>query len=452
VITARLLAFGDALRKNGVRAAEQEVLDAFRALSVVDDAFVERERLLAILAATLAKSPAEEDTLARLFALHFDVPIDEAATISIADLLRQRGLDADEIDQVLENVDDELLQALLAGDAGRVAELVRAALEESDLEGLQSQLQIAYFTSRVMQRLGAQGLEERMMLARGRGGGGDVVNAAQWEVSERLRRAVRRAVEQELDKRTLTKPTRDKALLERDLRAVDASEVAELRRLVRRLAEKLRERLVVRRRRARRGRVDVRRMLRRSVATDAIPMRIELAKKKREKPEVIVLCDVSDSVRQASLFMLELTAAIGDVLKRVRSFVFVDRVAEVSALFEDVDAAIAGILAGDVMAVGANSDYGKALRAFYDEVGPSLTRKTTVVILGDGRSNYRPAEEWILGEMKRRSRRLLWLCPEDRPTWGYGDSEMTRYARHADAIFVVRSASDLARAIDRIAR
>ena len=115
------------------------------------------------------------------------------------------------------------------------------------------------------------------------------------------------------------------------------------------------------------------------------------------------------------------------------------------------DAAIAAILAGDVVPVSHNSDYGRALRELFAIVGASVTRRTTVVILGDGRSNYRPPEDWVLAELRRRARRVLWLAPEDRGTWGYGDSEMPRFARHADAILVVRSATDLARALDRIA-
>ncbi|HEY4223887.1 MAG TPA: hypothetical protein VGO62_21175, partial [Myxococcota bacterium] len=206
MIAARLLSFCEALRKNGVRAAEQEVLDAFRALELLHaDAFVERERLRDVLACTLAKSAAEEETLTRVFALHFDLVGGDASPL--AELLRARGLDDDAIAQLIaEAGDDELTRALIHGDASRVGELVRAAVDDSDLDGLQSSLQIAYFTARVLGRLGVVGA-----------GGG----ALGFELSERLRRAVRRAVEQELDKRTVQKPQRMGALLDRDLRALD---------------------------------------------------------------------------------------------------------------------------------------------------------------------------------------------------------------------------------------
>ncbi len=457
----RILGFCEALRKNGVRAAEQEVIDCFRALALDADGdmLAGREQALAVFAATLAKSTAEEEILERVFALHFGFALDAAAGKPLAALLRERGLGEEDIAAVLRELEGaDLVGALAAGDAARLTELVREALEESDLSGLQSPLQIAYFTSRVLTRLGHTGVEERLMRARAALLPGDAARdralaSAAWELQERLRRTARRAVELEHDKRTVARPARKGSLLDRDLRAVRAEEVEELRALVRRLAEKLKARLVIRRRRSRRGRLDIRRILRASVATDAVPMRVHLQRKRPERPDVILLCDVSDSVRQASLFMLELVGAVSDVLRRARSFVFVDRIGEVTSLFASrAGDPVEAILGGDVVPVGANSDYGRAFRAFWDACGGQLTRKTTVVILGDGRSNYRPPEDWILGEVRRRSRRVLWLSPEDRGTWGFGDSEMVRYARHADAIFVVRSASDLARAIDRIAR
>jgi uncharacterized protein len=482
MIAARLLAFAAALRRNGVRAGGAEVIDALRAVRDLGaEAFADKEILRAALSCTLAKSPGDEETLARVFDLHFGFGLEAQEAPPLAELLRARGLSEGDIDELLralaagaegsEDAAEAALAALLAGDAARLTEVVRAALEDSDLEGLQSPLQVAYFTSRLLQRMGQGALEARLLRGRAavrrkraeleEGTPADrAVASVLWEVSERLRRTARRAVELELEKRTLAKPARTGSLLERDLRAVDAEELEALRALVRRLAEKLKTRLLARRRRARRGRIDPRRTLRRSVATDAIPMRVVLERRRPARPEVLILCDVSDSVRQTSLFMLELVSAVSDVLRRARSFVFVDRIGEVTALFPQAgaasgrtpDQAIERILGGEVIPVSANSDYGRALRQLWDLHGSAITRKTTVVILGDGRSNYRPPEDWVLAEIRRRARRVLWLSPEERALWGFGDSEMPRFARHADAIHVVRTAADLARAIDRIAR
>ena len=463
MIAARLLGFVEALRKNGVRASEGEVIDAFHALAIVD--LADRAIVKGALSSTLAKSEADEEIFERVFSLQFDREHDEQRTPPLAELLRERGMSEEDIEALLSAIgsDDAVLAALLAGDAERLSEAVRTTVDDADLEGLQSSLQIAYFTQRLMQRLGLGALESRFAQARAllrtRDGLTDealdrAAAGAQWELLERLRRTARRAVERELEKRTVAKPRRSGGLLDRDLRAVDPAELEELRALVRRLAEKLKARLIARRRRAGRGRIDARRTLRRSIGTDAIPFRVELTRRRPARPELVVLCDISDSVRQTSLFMLELIAAISEVLRRSRSFVFVDRVAEVTELFQGrrAEDPVARILAGDVIPVGASSDYGKSLRAFWDAHGQSLSRRTTVVILGDGRGNYRSPEEWVLAEIRRRSRRLLWLSPEERGTWGFGDSEMPRYARHCDAIHVVRTAADLSRAVDRVTR
>jgi hypothetical protein len=471
MIAARLLAFVDALRKNGVRVGGGEVLDALRATAVLGpEAFQDREALRATLSCTLAKSAGDEETLARVFDLHFGFGLGTPDAPDVRELLRERGVDDGLIETLLEQLgddDDALLAALLAGDAERLTELVREGLDDADLEGLQTPLQVSYFTQRLLARIGQGGLEGRGNRARAAiARRGELTEDADralgsilWEMQERLRRTARRAIEVELEKRTVARPARQGALLDRDLRAVDADELEEMRALVRRLAEKLKTRLIMRRRRSRRGRVDARRTLRRSVATDAVPMKVELLRRRPARPEVVILCDVSDSVRQTSLFMLELVAAISDVLRRSRSFVFVDRISEVTSLFQgaagragQADNAVSAILAGDVVPVGTNSDYGRALRGFWDRFAGAVNRRTTVVILGDGRSNYRPPEDWVLAELRRRARRVLWLSPEDRGTWGFGDSEMPRFARHADAIHVVRSIRDLGRAIDRIAR
>jgi uncharacterized protein with von Willebrand factor type A (vWA) domain len=466
-VLPRLHGFVEALRKSGVRAATADELDCVRALAMVD-AFASREHLRALLSCTLAKSVAEEETLARVFDLTFGFALPGApAFLSLEDLLAQRGIAADraeDLARALEGeLDDALVAALLAGDDERVTELLREALEDTDLDGLQSPLQVQYFTGRVLARLGADALDRLSRTVRMRAGAERddalsdedlrALEGALADDESALRRLARRAVEVELEKRTAARAQRSRNLLDRDLATLSPKELEEMRALVRQLAHKLKARMVRHRKRTRRGRLDVRHTLRASTATDGVPMRVRLVHKRPKRPDLVVLCDVSDSVRRASVFMLELVAALGDVMQRMKAFVFVDKLVDVTPLLRAPPGVLTSeILEGRAVNLSANSDYGTTLRALWAGHRGEMSRRTTLVILGDGRTNYRPPEDALLADLKRRVRRVLWLSPEERGTWGFGDSEMLRYSRHADAISGLRSARDLAAAIDRLVR
>jgi uncharacterized protein with von Willebrand factor type A (vWA) domain len=457
-----LLALVEDLRRNGVRVSQDESSDAARAWKALGDlAVVERATLEAVLATTLVKRAEDAEVFRRLFALHFHFgdggpPVLAA---SMVDKLVERGLsraDAEAIVAALAQEAGSAGQGLALGDEELVRAALHAALERTDLAGLQTSLQIGYFTQRLFMQTGGHDLE-RVMASTLQGLDDDAERIAAGvfqEGLEQLRRLARRAVEREHQKKNLARGDRlrERALLEQRFGQLRSEDLARMRILVKQLAWRLKERMQVRRKRARQGRIDVRRTLRASVAFDGMPMRVRWQKKRRERPDVVVLCDVSDSVRSASLFMLELVHALAELFRRVRCFVFVDALGEVTELFRtsSPEEAVDRVLAGDVVNVSTNSDYGRALRQFHDEHLSALTRRTTIVVLGDGRSNYRPAEAWTLGEMRRRAKRTLWLCPEERGTWGFGDSEMITYARQVDVVEVVRNLHELSRTIDRL--
>ena len=218
-----------------------------------------------------------------------------------------------------------------------------------------------------------------------------------------------------------------------------------MRRAVLRLAERLRGRERVRRKRARRGRIDARRTLRASLATGGVPFRPARRARRRDKPKIMVLCDVSESVRTASRFMLELVYAVQDLFAGTRSFVFVSDLGETTELFErrTPDAALGAIASGRVVSGADNSNYGRALRAFEATHGRGIDRRTTVVILGDGRTNYHEDEAAIVRRLRERARAVLWICPEGQGGWGSGDSAMPRYAAAATKVLVARTAREL---------
>jgi uncharacterized protein with von Willebrand factor type A (vWA) domain len=168
---------------------------------------------------------------------------------------------------------------------------------------------------------------------------------------------------------------------------------------------------------------------------------------------VVVLCDISDSVLNASRFMLQFVYSVQDLYSKVRSFVFVSDIGEVTRLFEEneLHRAIEMSLRGDVIDVYSHSNFGRAFELFHRDHWAAVTPKTTFLIIGDGRNNYNRASEWVLKEIRQKAKQLIWLNPESRMTWGYGDSEMPRYAPHCDVVEECRNIQQLYQVIDRIA-
>jgi uncharacterized protein with von Willebrand factor type A (vWA) domain len=230
--------------------------------------------------------------------------------------------------------------------------------------------------------------------------------------------------------------------------ALSDAEIEEVRRAVRRFAERLRGGARVRARRALRGRIDPHRTLRRALRTGGVPFAPARKQRRRDRPKLVLLCDVSDSVRAAACFLLEFTYAAQELFERARSFVFVSDLGETTQLFErePVRVAIARAWGGGVVGAGDNSNYGRVLRSFEDRHLGELDRRTTVVILGDGRTNYHDAAAPVLDRIRERSRALLWLCPEPRGQWSQGDSAMASYAPKCTAVYEVRNAADLEQA------
>jgi uncharacterized protein len=462
-LLGRLLGFVDALRENGVRVAQQESLDAMAALSLLGGEGLEaREALAAALRATLIKRSDDDEVFERVFRLHFGLPApgDRGLEQALEAALQARGLDPNKAAALAARAraeaQGELAEALLAGDYGSLAALVRAALDDTQTEGLRTPLQLGYFTHRLLTRLGVDELEGACQRATGGAGSAAEQRALGGALDERLlglRRLAQQVMRAEYDKRHGRADRTSGRLEDRPFSRLDDADMARMRALVLRLAERLKAKAKRREQRRRRGRLDVRRTVRASLATDGVPLGVELTRRRKDRPEVVVLCDVSDSVRSASLFMLQLVYSLSELFRGVRSFVFVDHLVEVTKLFgEDSRSdAVAAVQRGEVISVHSNSDYGRSLREYAALHLDSVTRRSTVLILGDGRTNYRPDEAWVVFELRRRAKAVLWLCPEPRGTWGFGDSRMPQYDLACTSTFEVSTLAQLAKAIDRLA-
>ena len=461
---------GRLLRQNGIPVSVAEVMDAARAADAVG--LSDPGRLREALAACMVKRAPDRALFDEIFDLAF-LRGGGAASAQLApleELLRRAGLDAAAAAALAAALSGELAalspigrMALGMGAAGLVP-LLRQAAEQAALGRMVSPLQTGFFTQRLLEALGlaAAEIELDALLARlgqlGRlppdqeAGFTGLVRGLVRENVQRLRQAVREHVAREARRHNLAAMERAaaRALSHKPLASLSEKEVEELRGEVERLARLLRARIHLVPRAPRRGRLDLRRTLRRSLATFGVPFEIRRRERRPRRPRLVVLCDISDSVRNVSRFLLELVYALQTQFDRVSSFAFVAELGELTRLFRTnkVDRAISLAYAGAVVNVFANSNYGRVLAAFAARHLGLISRRTTVLIIGDGRNNYHPSRADALAAVARRARQVLWLNPEPPPAWGFGDSAMREYAPLCDRVAVAHDLDSLRTVID----
>jgi uncharacterized protein with von Willebrand factor type A (vWA) domain len=460
---ARLIELAGILRQNGLRVSPAELTDAAAALAVTG--MEDRETVRGALAATLVKSARDHAIFDEVFDLYFSAAgraLDALEGSLLARIEEEGLLSGDELEMILFELRrlaaSPLARALIEGDSGQLTKLLRGAALQLDLGGLQTPMQTGFYARRMLSGAGLSQAEMdvKALEAALRERGLDPARLAivSSRIAERLRAleaAARRMMDVEVRQR-VPRRNRGGSLEDRPFNALSREEIERTAVAVRRLAEKLKSRLVRRQRSRRKGSLSVRRTLRRNLGWGGVPARLVFRRRRPERPDVVVLCDVSDSVRNVSRLMLLFVHTLQSLFQRVRSFAFVSDLGEITELLRGVDAAGAVDLnvAGEVINLHANSNYGRALALFARNHLGSITRRTTVLVIGDGRSNYHPPEAWALRDIQRKARRVIWICPEDEPAWSLGDSEMPLYSRSVGRVVVVQTLSDLEAAAERI--
>jgi uncharacterized protein len=343
------------------------------------------------------------------------------------------------------------LRALLAGGTD-LDHLLASERVKKHLARLNGPLQKGFFTHQLIEELGIsrartaldflkEGLTETLDPRRAE----ELVRALVREL-ERSEKRVRERVEKHVAAAVAAEETWD-GPMSMPFALLGGNEIDEVRRGVRKLAERLRGAARVKTRHLRKGRVDPARTMRKSLATGGIPFRVVRRDERRDRPRLMVLCDISDSVRQASRFMLEFVYAVQELFDRTRSFVFVSDIAEVTRIFDErglTDSVLEAALSS--VDTAHNSYYARAFLHFEQQFMSAIDRRTTVVILGDGRTNYQATGADVVTEMRARAHSVLWLCPEPRSRWGTGDSAMPAFAAEVTQALVVASGADLERA------
>jgi uncharacterized protein len=429
-LAARILEFGEELRSEGVAVGTSELLDGFSVLGEIDwtDPIDFREAL----AATLAKS--QEDR--RIFELVFERFFFRAAELAaVREGVREDGgIDSDEVNAELdmETLRQLIAQALRDGEEGRMRDLARLAIAAFGRQGEGSGV-IGVDVQRIRRQLGLRSEPQPDLPSedpRHEGLPRDAIR----RFEQILRRELERA---QIERTEQLPPARPLNELDRALPSGPLQDLAAVHRVVAQLKRRLKTQGQEARGRKRRAHVDMRKTMRASLEYGGVPVNIKLKPVRPRRPEIFVLCDVSTSVTSASVFFLSVMHALHDSFRKMRSFVFIERISEVTEVFakERDFKAVSEAIGRDagVADISGYTDYGRVWREFRDQVEDELHPRATVIVLGDARTNGRDPAAPIFGSITEKAGRTFWLNPEPRLYWNYGDSVIAAYEQYCEA-------------------
>ena len=463
----RIIEFAGVLRRNGIRVSLSENMDAFRALELIGigDPLLFRNALRT----TLVKRAGDLKPFDELFDFYF-LGIGQALDALDRRIMEELGLTPEQFQDMLDQIQrllkemegdlSELSKALLGNNRGELERLLREAMQQEIENGTPDSFRFTPYTrmaARLQLDRTQSEIERFKAMLQMLGETGEDLQKVMRYLDERMRdlnRLLREIIQQEQRKKGFEPrdSSQRSSLADKSFAFYTEDDIRRMNDAVARLAQRLKNRLSVRRKKATRGRFDVKKTLRKNLQYGGVPFNIQLDRRKKTKPQVMVLCDISDSVLNASRFMLQFVYSIQDLYTKVRSFVFVAEIGEVTKLFEenDIQTAVEAALKGDVIDVFSHSNFGRAFEQFYKNFFAAVNGKTTVLIIGDGRNNYNRPNDWVLREIQQKAKQLIWLNPESRMTWGIGDSEMPRYVPYCHVAEECRSMNQLYKIVDLI--
>ena len=435
-LAARLIEFSEELRAEGVNSGTSQLLDAFAVLAEIP--WTKPEDFREALAATLAKS--QEDR--RVFELVFErffFRAAEAAAIreGVRESTEEEGAGRDgedtpggELD--LDELRRQIAAALQAGEESLLRDLARLAIATFGRQGQGSGV-IGVDVQRIRRALGLRAEPQRELPA-----GDPRREGVPRDALRRFEALMRRELERgQIERSAKLPPSRPLNELDRALPSGPLQDLAAVHRVVAQLKRRLKTQGQEQRGHARHAHVDVRRTMRASLQTGGVPVDLRFKPVRPRRPEIYVLCDVSTSVTSASVFFLSVLHALHDSFRKMRSFVFIERISEVTGVFdrERDFRAVSEAIARDagVADISGYTDYGRVWSEFRTLVEDDLHPRATVIVLGDARTNGRDPRADIFGQIAARAGRTFWLNPEPRLYWNYGDSVIATYEQHCQA-------------------
>lgn len=472
-----LQGFVHELRAAGLPVSMTENLDAMRAVEHLD--LRDRATFKAALGATLVKHHHHRKAFETVFDVYFSLFAPGTAGEDLGDFEGELGDD---------------WQERAAGDGGgqgdvspeELAEMLMAALMSMDRDELRRIASVAvtryagmepgrpvggtYYVYRTLRRLDFENLVAKLLARAQMEGDGQTQQGLAPELSDRLQREefearlreLRDLVESEVRRRlvedrgvdamarTLRKPLPEDV----DFMHASREEMQALQRAIYPLTRALAARLAQRRKRRNRGHLDFRATVRHSLSYGGVPAEPKFRNPRPSRPEIMVVADISGSVASFARFTLQFVYAMASQFSKVRSWVFIDGVDEVTRFFtesDDISEAIHRVnTEADVVWVDGHSDYGHAFEVFHKRHLLEVTPKTSIILLGDARNNYHASQAWVLKELRDRARHLYWLNPEPRSYWDSGDSIVSEYGALCDGVYECRNLRQLERFVTEV--
>ncbi|HAY65034.1 MAG TPA: hypothetical protein DCY36_03300 [Acidimicrobiaceae bacterium] len=465
------------LRNAGLPVSLTENLDAMEAVKHIP--IEDRDAFKYALATTLVKNEQHWKAFETVFEVYFSLRgpeynvLDEDGEIDensleewMSQQMRGMGGQGSSEDMSPEEIAEMLFRALMNADEAMMAAMARAAVTQ--FAGMEPGRPVGgtYYLYRTLRNLDLDGMMDRLMEESQGKSDGDMT-----PLQERLEREefenriedLKREIEAEIRRRlvadrgveamakTLRKPLPEDV----DFMHASREEMANIRKAIQPLTRKLAARLARKRKHKRRGPLDFRATVRQSLSYGGVPAEPRFRNPRPNKPELVVVADISGSVAAFARFTLHLVYALQNQFSKVRSFVFIDGLDEVTHMFqdeEDITNAVHRVnTEADVVWVDGHSDYGHAFGVFWENFGSEINSKSTVMFLGDARNNYHATNAWVIKETAKKARSVFWLNPEPKSYWDTGDSVITEYGTHTDGVFECRNLRQLEGFVDHLA-
>lgn len=468
------------LRNAGLPVSLTENLDAMEAVKEIP--IEDRQAFKYALGATLVKSNSHWRAFETIFEVYFSLRGPEYQIVGDAagdeaelwreqqDTQRQgegRGQSGGSMDSLTpEEIAQMLMQALMSGDQAMMRALARQSVQR--FAGMEPGRPVGgtYYLYRTLRNLDLDNMLDKLMQANRDQAQEDLTPLEERlekdEYNNRIER-FKQEVEAEIRRRlvadrgaeamakTLRKPLPEDV----DFMHASREEMQGLKKALQPLTRKLAARLARKRRHGRRGPLDFRNTVRHSLSYGGVPADPKFKYPRPSKPELMVVADISGSVAAFARFTLMLVYAIQGQFSKVRSFVFIDGIDEVTDYFrstEDIGEAIHRVnTEADVVWVDGHSDYGHAFEVFWERYGKDINAKTTILLLGDARNNYHATQSWVVKEMRKRGRHVYWLNPEPRSYWNTGDSVVGEYGGFTDGVYECRNLRQLEAFVEKLA-